>query len=167
MFSVSISLAAPASVQSGGKTYYMVNGLDAKLDSGNEVCASIGKKCVGYTSLGTNTVCKMFHPNAKVMTSVNGSKSGFFCNGAPQKSPACGKTKNTCQVCPACNVNADCSTAIGQQFREMYVECGSTVRRPGSPKKAGTYGPLPLPGRRSSASTLKKCIGVKTGACRK
>ena len=172
----SVSAAAPASVQSGGKTYYMVNGLDTKMDSGNEVCSSIGKKCVGYTSLSSNTVCKMFHPKAKDLKSVNGSKSGFFCNGAPQKGLACEKTMNTCQVCPTCNVNADCSTAIGQQFREMYVECAAAssssssarpktvLTRSSSSKKAGTYGPLPLPGQRSSTTAKSVPRSAKQNA---
>jgi hypothetical protein len=86
------------------------------------VCAKLNAQCVGYTNF-SNDVCKKFHPNATSIESVNGSKAGFYCNGAPQKGLACETMKNTCQVCPACNVNADCNTQIGDQFREMYVEC--------------------------------------------
>ena len=171
LFAAQSASAAPASVNYNGKTYYMVNGLDPKMDSGNEVCGSIGKKCVGYTHQGTNAVCKLFHPNAKTLVSVNGSKSGFFCNGAPQKGLACEKTMNTCEVCPACNVNADCTTAIGQQFREMYVECGGNVvssrrslgRRTSSSKRAGTYGVLPLPRSSSRAGGQDPRIGQYPG----
>ncbi len=178
---VAFAVAAPSSAVFGGKTYYVVNGNSTTANTGEKVCASIGKTCVGYTGF-TNNICKIFHPNAKTLVSVNGSKAGFYCDGAPQKGLACEKTLNTCQVCPACNVNMDCKTAIGTQFREMYVECGgplkssssrssirssrkssaksslkssarrsakssvkSTARRSSSSKKAGTYGPLPLP----------------------
>lgn len=79
--------------------------------------------------------CKLEHPTASVTTGVNGSKAGFYCDGAPQKGAACEKAKNNCQVCPACNVNADCSTAIGEQFREMYVQCGSDEAVPVQAKK--------------------------------
>ena len=127
-----------ASVTSGGKTYHLVSGTNAGMDSGNEVCASMGQRCVGYTSLGTNAVCKLFHPNAKELVSLNGSKSGFYCNGAPQKGAACEKTKDTCQVCPTCNVNADCAWSVGSQYREMYVECAPLLSQ-------GMYGPLVLP----------------------
>ena len=107
-----------------GKTYYVVTSTDSSLDTGNEVCASVGKKCVGYTGYATD-ICKYFHPDATVTTTVNGSKAGFYCNGPPQTGLACGTSFNNCQICPACNVNMDCSTPIGNLFREMYVECGT------------------------------------------
>jgi hypothetical protein len=104
------------------KLYYKVSGDDPAVDTGNEVCIKNGLTCVGYTATG-NDACKYFHPDATSTTSVNGSKSGFYCNGAPQKGLACENAKNNCQNCPNCNVNADCTTEIGTQFKEMYVEC--------------------------------------------
>lgn len=114
--------AKPKEIKYKDKTYYAVDGNDKNLDSGNEVCASWGKTCVGYTGQ-TNDICKKAHPGASATESVNGSKAGFYCDGPPQKGLACETAKNNCQVCPRCNVNADCTTAIGEQFREMYVEC--------------------------------------------
>jgi hypothetical protein len=152
--------ATPASMTVGGKTYYKVTSTDATQDSGKEVCALVGKTCVGYSNLSSNAVCKAFHPTAKSVTSVNGSKAGFYCDGAPQKGLACEKFKNTCEVCPACNVNADCNTAIGQQFREMYVECGAAI-----PKSAAYVKP-PLPGKSSSSKPIAKSSSSKSAAAK-
>jgi hypothetical protein len=126
--------AAPQSYTYNGRDYYVVNGNDPAADTGAEVCASAGRTCVGYTGF-TNDICKNFHPRASATESVNGSKAGFYCDGAPQKGLACETAKNNCQVCPACNVNADCSTQIGTQFREMYVECSgpSTISASSTP----------------------------------
>ena len=119
------SLAAnPASVRYKGKVYYKVLSTNQSQNTGDKVCALVGKTCLGATNLGNNDVCKAFHPNAKTLTSVNGTKNGFFCDGAPQKGLACENFKNTCEVCPTCAVNTTCSTNISDQFREIYVECG-------------------------------------------
>ncbi|MDO8523492.1 MAG: hypothetical protein Q7S12_04430 [bacterium] len=107
-----------------GYDYYVVNGNDSAMNSGAKVCANVGKQCVGYTA-NTNDVCGYFHSSASKTTSVNGSKAGFYCDGSPQKGLACENNKNNCQICPNCNVNADCNTQIGDQFREMYIECAS------------------------------------------
>lgn len=115
-------LAAPREFKYDSKTYYVVSGNDETLNTGNKVCEMVGKTCVGYTNTDIG-VCKKVHPRAKEITGVNGSKTAFYCNGAPQKGVACETNLDTCQICPACNVNADCSTAIGDQYAEMYVEC--------------------------------------------
>ncbi len=107
-------------VQSGHE-YYVVNGADPDKDTGTKVCTAVGKTCVGYTGNDTKA-CKYFHADASETTGVNGSKAGFYCDGAPQ-SGVCATATNSCQVCPACNVNATCDTNIGDQYREMYVEC--------------------------------------------
>ncbi len=137
MFDIAHAIT-PSSVKIGAKTYYKVLSTDATLNTGNKVCAAVGKSCIGYTNHGSNAVCTAFHPTAKNVKSVNGSKAGFYCNGAPQKGLACEKMKDTCQVCPTCNVNADCGTDISQQFREMYVECGATLPKSSSPKSSST-----------------------------
>ncbi len=115
--------AAATSVTVDGKTYYIVKGNDKTMDTGKEVCASVGMRCVGYQNLSSNAVCKKLHPTAKQVTGVNGSKNGFYCNGLPQKGLACEKALNTCMVCPNCNLNATCDTAIGGLYNEMYVTC--------------------------------------------
>ena len=107
------------------KEYYVVSSEDPAKDTGNEACALVGKRCVGYTLFDTSA-CTYFHLDASDTKSVNGSKAGFYCNGAPQKGLACEKNLNNCQVCPNCNVNVTCETQIGDQFREMYVECAAT-----------------------------------------
>ncbi|MEK6958852.1 MAG: hypothetical protein AABW59_02285 [archaeon] len=110
-----------------GKNYYIVKSDDSAGDTGTEVCQNLGKQCVGYTATSTS-VCTYFYPTASVVSnSVNGSKSPYYCNGAPQKDLACENTYNTCAVCPACNVNIDCDTEIGTQFRAMFVECSGGV----------------------------------------
>lgn len=126
----SVAYAKPQSFNYKGHDYYVVNGNDANADTGSEVCASVGKKCIGYTGLTTD-ICRRFHPGASVTQSVNGSKTGFYCNGAPQTGLACGSAKDNCQICPQCNVNADCSSPVGGLFREMYVECGDLKPQPG------------------------------------
>lgn len=146
----SLAMAAE-SVKFSGNTYYKVDGNNPAMDSGDEVCKSMNMKCLGYKSIDTNSICKLFHPNAKELISVNGSKAGFYCNGAPQTGLACGKMMNTCQVCPKCNLNeaASCSNTIGGHFREMYVFCEAT-------SKPGMYGALPLP--KSSARSSSRSV---------
>jgi hypothetical protein len=126
IFSAGSVLAAVQHYEYNGRDYYIVDGNNPNLNSGNRVCTSVGKTCYGYTDLDTN-VCKYFHPSASVIQSYNGSKSGFYCNGTPQTGLACAPYKNNCQVCPACNVNADCNFQIGGLFREMYVDCGPSA----------------------------------------
>jgi len=106
-----------------GHDYYVVDGNDNTMDTGNKVCDEAGKKCDGYTDFDTEA-CQYFHPYASVTQSMSGSKSGFYCNGGPQDGLACANSANNCQVCPTCNVNADCDTRIGDQYGEMYVDCG-------------------------------------------
>ena len=140
----SIGSAAVPSVQFNGNTYYQVDGNNPAMDTGKEVCASMGKQCLGYKSVNTNSICKLFHPTAKELVSVNGSKAGFYCNGAPQQGLACAPYKNTCEVCPACNLNeaATCDQPIGQHFKEMYVWCGSAGS---AMTPSPMYGALPMP----------------------
>ena len=114
-----------------GKTYYVVSADDPTGNTGNEACTKAGKACVGYTAYSTE-VCKYFHPTASVTTTVNGSKTGFYCNGPPQTGLACESAFDNCQICPQCNVNANCGTDIGGLFREMYVECADSVVGPNS-----------------------------------
>lgn len=119
------ALAAPASYQQNGKTYYVVDGNDPDLNSGDRVCAAVGLACVGYTDTSTK-ICSALHPSAAVnASSVNGSKSGYYCDASARADIACKNHPDTCQTCPACNVNADCATQIGDHFAEMYIECAA------------------------------------------
>jgi hypothetical protein len=147
--SVAVAVAAPAitlpSYSAGNKTYYAVKANDPTGNTGNKVCQKLGRSCVGYTLNNTNA-CKFFHPTAKTLRSVNGSKAGFYCDGAPQKGLACEKMKNTCEVCPNCNVNLACDTDLTtmNQFREAYVECGgllvSSSAKSSATTKSTAYG---------------------------
>jgi len=80
---VSSAQAAPKGIEYKGKTYYTVTSQDKTEDTGNEVCAKVGKTCVGYTGY-TNDICKKAHPDAATKSDMNGSKAGFYCDGAPQ-----------------------------------------------------------------------------------
>jgi hypothetical protein len=128
---LSSAQAAPKEIKYNGKTYYIVNSVDQTENTGDEVCAKLGKSCIGYTAL-TLDVCKLAHPNAASKTDTNGSKAGFYCDGAPQGG-VCGKEKNTCHICPNCNLNMDCGTEIGGLYRETYVECGGGAVTPSKP----------------------------------
>lgn len=66
------ALAGPSSVVFNGNAYYLVSGNNPKMDTGEEVCASMGKLFDGHHSINTNDVCKLFHPTAKTLVSVNG-----------------------------------------------------------------------------------------------
>lgn len=134
--SSSSKAAVAKKVTVGGKTYYIVEGNNPALDTGKEACASAGLSCTGYTNLSSNTVCMAAHPGAKQVTGVNGSKNGFYCDGSPQTGLACGSAKNTCMVCPKCNLNANCDTAIGTLYREMYVSCGRALARTSSSRSS-------------------------------
>lgn len=161
----SAGAATPRSVVFNGNTYYVVNGNDPKMDTGDEVCGSIGKVFDSYKSINTNGICKLLHPNARELTSVNGSKAGFYCNGAPQQGIACAPNKNTCQVCPACNLNeaASGNSPIGQHFAEMYVWCKVKGAAAASSKKATTYGPLPMP-KSASKSSARRSVARSSAA---
>lgn len=104
-----------------GNTYYVVRSTDPTGDTGNEVCAKHGKTCLGYTVFSTS-LCQAFHPGAQVSSDWDGSKAGFYCNGPPQGG-VCAKERDTCHICPQCNVNMDCAMEIGVLYRETYVQC--------------------------------------------
>lgn len=89
--------------------------------TGKDICAAAGKTCVGYTSRSVDT-CMMFHPGAIPSFTFDGSKSPYYCDGAPQGG-ICGKLANACNICEACNVNENCDTQIGEWAREAFVEC--------------------------------------------
>lgn len=114
-------IGADGSYEHDGTKYYRVVSDDPSGDTGNEVCARVGKTCVGYTAL-TQAVCLAFHPGATPSEDFNGSKAGFYCNGAPQGG-ICGQESNTCHICPKCNLNMECDTVIGDLYRETFVEC--------------------------------------------
>src|SRR3989344_592387 len=106
--SVSIAEAKPQEIKIDNKTYYTVTSVDPAQDTGNEVCALVNKECVGYTNF-TTKVCEKANPDAAIKSDANGSKAGFYCDGSPQGG-VCANEKNTCHICPAFNINADCST---------------------------------------------------------
>jgi hypothetical protein len=126
-----------------GKQYFVVDGSKPKLDTGNAVCRALKRTCVGYTA-DTLDICHRLHPTAAMKLSVHGSRAGFYCDGKPQTGPACAPAKTTCEICPTCNVNADCDTHIGLQFREMYVECGAGPAPSPSPSSAAACPPPPV-----------------------
>jgi len=116
-----VAVSGPVIYQ--GRYYYTVNSADPTEDTGSEVCAKAGASYIGFTALTTD-VCKLFHPSAAVTQGMDGSSTGFYCNGPPQTG-ICAKETNTCNVCPACNLNVDSTTVISDQYSEMYVECGA------------------------------------------
>lgn len=118
---VGVAYAKPQSVTHGGKTYYVVTSTDSAVDTGTEVCASMGKQCLGYTGK-SNDICKRLHKDAGTKSDSNGSSAGFYCNGAPQGG-VCANEINTCHICPNCNVGVTCDERIGGLYREMFVEC--------------------------------------------
>ncbi|HEY4509746.1 MAG TPA: hypothetical protein VJC15_02040 [Candidatus Paceibacterota bacterium] len=118
---ISVAQTMPRAVEYNGKTYHVVTSEDPAMNTGKEVCALLGAQCVGYTGF-TNDICKKANPSAATKSDMNGSKAGFYCDGAPQGG-VCANEQNTCHICPNCNVNADCETQIGDLYREMYVEC--------------------------------------------
>lgn len=127
--SVSFASAVSPPVDYNGKQYYIVTSTDPTEDTGAEVCAKIGKTCVGYTEEST-AVCKLFHPSAITTLSMSGDKAGVFCDGAPQTG-VCAEKTNACHECPACTNTVDCNTQIGNLYREMFVECVGEL--PGTP----------------------------------
>lgn len=116
--------ASATAYQYNGKYYYIVDGNNPNLNSGDRVCASVGQICIGYTAK-TTAICKYIHPSASVTTSVNGNSAGFYCNGKPQGYAACSTAINNCQICPACGT-ISCSDQIGDQYAQMFVECTGT-----------------------------------------
>jgi PGF-pre-PGF domain-containing protein len=118
-----LALTGPINYQ--GRTYYVVNANELTENTGIKVCEKAGKAYVGFTALTTD-ICTLVHPSAKVTSGMDGSRTGFYCNGAPQGG-ICAKQADTCNICPACNLNVDANTVIGDQYREMYVECQESV----------------------------------------
>lgn len=107
-----------------GKDYYVVTADNPDEDTGNEVCQAVGKVCVGYTEESA-AVCTQVHAGAQVTSSFSGDRSGVYCDGAPQGGE-CAKRTDTCHTCPSCAVSVDCSTEIGNLYKEMYVECADS-----------------------------------------
>lgn len=164
---VTATAAAPASVNVNGKIYYVVSGNDPKMDTGAEVCASIGKVCKGYGTIATNAVCVKFHPTARATMSIHGSKAEYYCDGSPQTGAACSAAKNTCAVCPACNLNeaSTCTQPIGGHFREMYVECATPVIRTLSSRRTSSRTSSSL--RRSSSSRRTSSLSRRSSSSRR
>jgi hypothetical protein len=119
-----VAISQPFSYQ--GKDYYVVTSTYPSEDTGDEVCAKVGKGCVGYTAY-TDDVCDYFHPGASVTSNLDGDVSGVYCNGPPQTGVCAGKY-DTCHTCPQCSAGVDCSTPIGGLYREMYVECEENIK---------------------------------------
>ena len=94
---------------------------DPNFDTGNEVCASVGMVCVGYTE-PSDAVCQLFHPDAGRTFSTTGDPSAVYCDGPPQEG-ICGSLFNDCHACPTCEVGFGCAEEIGSLYREMFVEC--------------------------------------------
>jgi hypothetical protein len=132
----------------GTAVYAIVEGNNPALNSGRKACASWNQNFLGYKNLSSNTVCKTAHPTAKLVTGVNGSKNGFWCNGKPQTG-VCATALNTCMVCPNCNLNANADTQIGDQYAEMYASCGGTLGSSSSVKSSSSSS--------SSVAMGKKC----------
>ena len=109
------------SISLGTIKYYAVKSTDPTGDTGDKVCAKIGKKCLGYTDL-TLSSCLAFHPDAASVSDLDGSKPGFYCDGSPQ-SGVCAREKNTCHICPKCGLNMHCDEVVGLLYRETFVEC--------------------------------------------
>jgi hypothetical protein len=118
---VAPTIAADGSFSVGDKKYYRVVADDPSRDTGNKACAQAGKTCVGYTALDLD-VCLAFHQGAQTQSDLDGSKAGFYCNGAPQGG-VCAKEANTCHICPKCNLNMECHTEIKDLYRETFVQC--------------------------------------------
>ena len=74
-----ISAASPTAYNIGGKVYYTVKANDSTMNSGNKVCALLGKTCVGYTALNTsaaplNTLGReQLCPGASALEKLNSS----------------------------------------------------------------------------------------------
>ncbi len=105
-----------------GADYYVVTSTLAGEDTGDEVCASLGLECLGYTQID-DTVCMLAHPGASQVTDTSGDRTAVYCDGAPQAGICAGLT-NTCLECPTCTNSVSCSDPIGGLYREMYVQCG-------------------------------------------
>ncbi len=130
------AFAATPSYEYGGKTYYLVDGNNPSLNSGDRVCQSMGLKCTGYIA-HTGGICKHFHPNAATnYGTVNGSSAEFYCDSKARHDIACDNNANTCLTCAACGVNATCSDQVDYHFAEMYVLCASTSTSPAATSSA-------------------------------
>lgn len=120
---VRASVAGP--FNTGGADYYVVTSANAAEDTGDEVCATLGLECLGYTQFD-DSICMAVHPGATQVTDVSGDRSAVYCDGAPQGGICAGLT-NTCLECPTCSNSVSCAEAIGGLYREMYVQCGAAV----------------------------------------
>lgn len=125
---VSTAAAVQGPFNANGKEYYVVTADDPTEDSGLEVCAKVGKTCVGYTN-ADSTVCKQVHPNAADLTSASGDASGTYCDGSPQTG-VCANNADTCLTCPTCTTGIQCQDAIGNLYKEAYVECTGNAACP-------------------------------------
>ena len=105
-----------------GREYYVVSSEDPTGDTGNEVCAKVGKICIGYTD-ETDSVCRFFHTDARISSSMDGDRAGVYCDGPPQTG-VCANKYRYCHTCPDCTNTVDCATPIGNLYHEMFVECG-------------------------------------------
>ena len=100
MASSAIVLAKPNSVEYKGKTYYVVDGNDKAMDTGKEVCASVGQTCVGYTAQNLD-VCLKVHTDANKVTDAMVPKPDL-CNGSLKEEFVA--TRRYCHICPNCNL---------------------------------------------------------------
>lgn len=113
--------AVSAPINYNGNEYYIVSADDPTEDSGNEVCAKVGKTCAGYLEK-TTALCTQVHPTATTLTSLSGDASGTYCDGTPQNG-VCATAQNTCLECPTCTTSVTCDQPIGGLYKEMYVAC--------------------------------------------
>jgi len=124
--------AIPASAQDcvelNGKAYVKADADNADRDTGDEVCALYGAYCVG-ASERTDSVCKLFHPDANSSTSGSGDYSGVYCDGPPQIG-VCSTLSDSCHTCPFCTASVACSTPISSLYREMFFECDISTCAP-------------------------------------
>jgi hypothetical protein len=112
---------ADGSISLGVRTMYAVKSTDPTGDTGNKVCAKVGKQCLGYTDFSLSS-CLAFHPDAASVSDLDGARAGFYCNGLPQGG-VCAREINTCHICAQCNTNMECDTVVGALYRETFVEC--------------------------------------------
>lgn len=96
---VSTAHAQVGPVTHEGRIYFRVRASDPDVDTGDEVCQSVGMVCVGYTE-PSDAVCLMFHPDAGRTFSTTGDPSAVYCDGPPQEG-ICEVLFNDCHACPS------------------------------------------------------------------